>query len=248
MSRSTAILVWVASLLLLTWVAVALRHEAIALDLGQRVDRALASHAITGIHIAVDGRDVSLSGELPAGRDAGALGDIAAQTWGVRTVDTAGLVPVSSPHDPDDPLSARFDTGRIVRLGGDLSNPMSAGVCQRTMARLASLGSVLFESGGASPMIDSYPLLNDLAKVAYQCPDTRLVIGGHTDGSGDRRANLRLSQARAEAVERFFYLAGIPLERMQTIAYGDSQPIASDATPEGRAANRRISFQVLPAQ
>jgi outer membrane protein OmpA-like peptidoglycan-associated protein len=95
-------------------------------------------------------------------------------------------------------------------------------------------------------MRESYPVLNDLAAVAYQCPDTRLVIGGHTDAGTDRDFKLRLSQARAEAVERFFYLAGIPAERMQIVAYGDSQPVASNASPQGRAANRRITFDVLP--
>jgi OOP family OmpA-OmpF porin len=87
-----------------------------------------------------------------------------------------------------------------------------------------------------------------LATVAYQCPGSRIIIGGHTDASGDRTINLRLSKARAEAVERFFNLAGIPAERMQSVAYGDSQPIASNATPEGRAANRRITFDLQPIQ
>jgi outer membrane protein OmpA-like peptidoglycan-associated protein len=95
-------------------------------------------------------------------------------------------------------------------------------------------------------MLASYPLLNDLAQVAYQCPDTGIVIGGHTDNAGDPAFNLRLSQARAEAIERFFYYAGIDPSRMQIVAYGDSRPIASNSTPEGRAANRRITFDVVP--
>jgi outer membrane protein OmpA-like peptidoglycan-associated protein len=125
---------------------------------------------------------------------------------------------------------------------------MDAGTCQRTLARLAAAGSVRFEPGGASPLLESYRLLNDLATVAYQCPETRIIIGGHTDASGDPQSNRRLSQARAEAVKRFFHLAGIRAERMQTVAYGDSRPVASNATPEGRAANRRITFHVLPNQ
>ncbi|MDJ0738954.1 MAG: OmpA family protein [Gammaproteobacteria bacterium] len=248
MSRSTAILVGIASLLLLTWITVATRHDAIENDLAERVGQALAAHAISGLEIAPDGRDVRLSGELPRRFAPDYVAGIAADVWGVRSVDADAVVRRASMLDANDPLNARFDTRRIVRLGGDLSNPMDAGSCQRTMARLASVSAIRFESGGASPMIESYPVLNDLAAVAFQCPATRLVIGGHTDGSGDREFNLRLSQARAEAVERFFYLAGIDPRRMQIIAYGDSQPIASNATPEGRAANRRITFDVLPIQ
>lgn len=97
-------------------------------------------------------------------------------------------------------------------------------------------------------MLESYPILNDLAAVAYQCPESRIVIGGHTDSGDDRDFKLRLSQARAEAIERFFYYAGIPAERMQIVAFGDSQPVASNSSPAGRAANRRITLDVLPLQ
>ena len=248
MSRSTVLLAGLASLLLLTWVTVAVRHVPIEADLVQRVKQTLASYAITGLTIEADGRELRLSGEISRHIDPDHVAKIARQVWGVRTVEVDALRQRSSMLDADDPLSPRFDVSRIVRLGGDLSNPMDAGTCQRTMARLAAAASVRFEAGGASPMLESYAVLNDLASVAYQCPQAAIVIGGHTDASGDRNANLRLSQARAEAVERFFYLAGIPAQRMQIIAYGDSQPVAGNTTAEGRAANRRITFDVRPVR
>lgn len=246
MSRSTAVLVGMASLLLLTWATVALRQGPIEADLVQRAEQALSYYAIEGLRITANGRDLTVSGTLPPGAESDSVATIVTDTWGVRTVDASGLRPLPTGQAHRNPLSARFDQTRIRRLGGDLSNPMDAGTCQRTMARLAASSTVLFEAGGASPVIDSYPVLNDLASVAYQCPRTYIVIGGHSDASGDREANLRLSQARAEAIERFFYLAGIPAERMRIVAYGDSQPIASNATAEGRAANRRITFEVFP--
>jgi flagellar motor protein MotB len=49
-------------------------------------------------------------------------------------------------------------------------------------------------------------------------------------------------------VERFFLLAGIPGERLQSVAFGDSQPLASNSSAAGRAANRRITFDVLPLE
>jgi outer membrane protein OmpA-like peptidoglycan-associated protein len=247
-SRSTAILVALASLLLLTWVTVALRQQPIASDLSARVERALAAYAIPGLEIAVDGRDLRLGGELPRDIEPGYVAGIAAEVWGVRVVDVSDLRRQSSTLGEDDPLEMHFEPNRIARLGGSLANPMEADACQRTMARIAAVSTVRFEAGAASPMLDSYPILNDLATVAYQCPGSRIIIGGHTDAGGDRPFNLRLSKARAEAVERFFNLAGIPAERMQSVAYGDSQPIASNATPEGRAANRRITFEVQPIE
>ena len=246
MSRRTAILVALASLLLLTWLAVVLRYQIIEEDLHQRVEQALAAYSIDDVDIAIDGRNLRLSGEIARELNPDYVGEIAAAVWGVGLVDSSGLSRRKSLLEKDDPLNPRFETRRIVRLGGNLSNPLDAATCQRMMARLAAVSSVRFEAGGAAPMRESYPVLNDLAAIAYQCPDTRLVIGGHTDAGGDRDVKLKLSRARAEAVERFFYLAGIPAERMQIIAYGDSRPVASNASAQGRAANRRITFDVLP--
>ncbi len=246
MSRVTAVFFALACLLLLTWIGAWLTRGTVQTDLVQRVQHALGSHAITDLNVSADGRDLRISGELVRAVSPERVAEIAAAVWGVRVVDIEQLAQQMSPRDPDDPLNPRLDAKRIVRLGGDLSNPMGAGTCQRTMARLAASGRVLFAAGSASPSLESYPVLNDLASVAYQCPQTYLIIGGHTDGTGDREASLRLSQARAEAIEQFFYVAGIPRERLRVAAYGDSQPIASNATSEGRAANRRITFAVRP--
>lgn len=246
MSRGTVVVIGLVALLLLTALTVAVSRKAIERDLIQRTTQQLGSNAIVGLTIAAEGRDLRISGELPAGVPPDRVVAVAASVWGVRTVDVAALVRPVALTDPREPLNPRFDTRQIVRIGGDLSNPLDAGTCQRTMARLASVGQVVFASGSASPLLASYPTLNDLATVAYQCPDTYVIIGGHTDGTGDREASLRLSQARAEAVERFFYLAGIAPERLRIVAYGDTQPVASNATREGRAANRRITFEVRP--
>jgi outer membrane protein OmpA-like peptidoglycan-associated protein len=247
--RSSVILIGIASLLLLTWITLVVRLEKIESDLVQRARQALATYAITDLDIHAEGRDLFLRGEVSHKIGPQTVADVVRGVWGVRAVDVADLVQGTSSLDRDDPLTARFDAREIVQLGGNLTNPMDAGTCQRTMARLAAAGSVRFEADGASPMPESYRLLNDLAAVAYQCPQTRIVIGGHTDDTdGDRDFRLRLSLARAESVQQFFYLAGIAAERMQVMAYGDSQPIASNASAEGRAANRRITFDVFPIQ
>ena len=243
-SKSTAVLVALASLLLLTWVTVITYRAPIEQDLVQRVQLALSSHGLPALDIQADGRDVWIGGEVSGLVDPADVDEIAGRVWGVRRVSVERLAVRGPMLDADDPLNPRFDTSRIIRLGGDLSNPMGARTCQRTMARLAAASLIRFEADGASPMLDSYPVLNDLAAVAYQCPDTDIIIGGHTDASGNREHSLRLSQARAEAVERFFYLAGIAADRMRIVAYGDSQPIASNATADGRAANRRITFEI----
>lgn len=72
-----------------------------------------------------------------------------------------------------------------------------------------------------------------------------LEIQGHTDAVGDPEYNERLGEARAEAVRRFLSRDGIALNRMATISYGEDVPVADNATPEGRAQNRRVAIVVL---
>lgn len=247
MSRSTAIMVALATLLLLTWFTVALRYVAIESDLTERVKQALAAYAINGLTITARGRDLTINGEVSRTVSPETVAKLAGDVWGVRAVDISGIRRRQSLLDPNDPLHPRFDTGKIEKVGGDLSNPMSAGTCQRMMARLAAARSVRFIARSASPMPESYAVLSDLARLAYQCPGSVIVIGAHTGGGGEADAE-RLSLARAEAIEQFFFLAGIPAARMQVVNYGDRQPIAPNTTAEGRAANRRITFDIVPIQ
>lgn len=72
-----------------------------------------------------------------------------------------------------------------------------------------------------------------------------LEIQGHTDATGDEAYNEELGEARAEAVRRYLSKAGVALNRMATISYGEAEPVAPNDTPEGRAQNRRVAIVVL---
>ncbi|ADL00167.1 OmpA/MotB domain protein [Brevundimonas subvibrioides ATCC 15264] len=72
-----------------------------------------------------------------------------------------------------------------------------------------------------------------------------LEIQGHTDAAGPESYNDALGEARAEAVRRSLSRQGIALNRMATISYGEEAPVADNATPEGRAQNRRVAIVVL---
>lgn len=72
-----------------------------------------------------------------------------------------------------------------------------------------------------------------------------LEIEGHTDSSGGEAFNIRLGQRRADAVKDYLYRQhNVPLHKMNTISFGESQPAASNDTPEGRAQNRRVVIKV----
>jgi OOP family OmpA-OmpF porin len=76
-------------------------------------------------------------------------------------------------------------------------------------------------------------------------PDARVAIEGHTDAQGDEASNLALSESRAEAVRDYLVSQGIAADRLETAGFGESRPIASNDTAEGRAENRRIEFRLL---
>lgn len=72
-----------------------------------------------------------------------------------------------------------------------------------------------------------------------------LEIQGHTDSSGPDMYNLELGEARAEAVRRYLSKQGIALNRMQTISYGESEPVEKNTSRKGRSQNRRVVVVVL---
>ena len=72
-----------------------------------------------------------------------------------------------------------------------------------------------------------------------------LEIQGHTDGTGPDDLNIRLGEARAEAVRRYLNKQGVALNRMSTISYGKAEPVETNKTREGRSKNRRVVVIVL---
>jgi OmpA-OmpF porin, OOP family len=109
------------------------------------------------------------------------------------------------------------------------------------------LQNVNFASGDAEVAPESRPVLDAVGPVLVRYPTLRIEIGGHTDAEGSDAANRRLSEARARAVRAYLTNAftGIQPDRLTVRGYGESRPIASNATDAGRAANRRVEFVVL---
>ncbi len=93
----------------------------------------------------------------------------------------------------------------------------------------------------------SYPVLQAVADALVASPHVqRIVIEGHTDDQGDADHNLELSQRRAEAVARWLTEHGVEASRLVARGFGESRPIVSNDTPEGRAENRRVEFNLNP--
>jgi OmpA-OmpF porin, OOP family len=124
------------------------------------------------------------------------------------------------------------------------ASAVDATVCQQLFAELLAVGKIRFMSSQFSIDADSRGLMDRLVEIALRCPAASLEIGGHTDADGDEDANMKLSERRAQAVLEYLLRAGLPADRLHAVGYGQTVPVASNDTAEGKAQNRRIEFTV----
>ena len=108
-----------------------------------------------------------------------------------------------------------------------------------------TLEGVNFETGSSRLTADSETALGAVAGELKTHPRLRIELQGHTDSTGSVALNQRLSQQRADAVRQYMLSAGVPPEQLVAKGYGLSMPVASNATAEGRARNRRVVMSVL---
>jgi outer membrane protein OmpA-like peptidoglycan-associated protein len=110
-------------------------------------------------------------------------------------------------------------------------------------------GGVLFESAKWQLLPSAQTKLNDVANaLTKQDKDSTMVVEGHTDSQGKDAMNQELSQKRAESVRTYLVSRGIAADRITAMGYGPTRSIADNASPEGRANNRRVEIVVKPKQ
>jgi outer membrane protein OmpA-like peptidoglycan-associated protein len=101
---------------------------------------------------------------------------------------------------------------------------------------------IQFDVAQATLKPESMGAINEVAKLMKDHGDLNFEIRGHTDSDGDEDANMELSQQRADAVKAELMEAGIEESRLTTKGFGESQPLNSNDTAEGKANNRRVEF------
>ncbi len=102
-----------------------------------------------------------------------------------------------------------------------------------------------FQTGRSEILPDSYQILDQVIDLIARHDIERIRIEGHTDNQGGRALNMRLSNARAQAVRRYLLEQGIAEERIEAEGFGPDRPIAPNLTQRGRALNRRVEFHIL---
>jgi outer membrane protein OmpA-like peptidoglycan-associated protein len=108
------------------------------------------------------------------------------------------------------------------------------------------LQQVHFQTGSATILPDSFPMLGEIAALLKATPGIKKMrIEGHTDSHGNAAMNLDLSQRRAASVRQWLIEHGIAAGRLESQGYGLTQPIDTNDTDAGRAANRRVEFKIL---
>ncbi|WP_296244151.1 MULTISPECIES: OmpA family protein [unclassified Psychrobacter] len=114
----------------------------------------------------------------------------------------------------------------------------------RDVARALSLQVVNFEVDKAVIPEANKPLLDNAVKIMEQVPDMKLMIIGHTDKTADAAYNMKLSQERAQSMKDYLVAQGADPSKLMTKGMGETDPIADNATEQGRFRNRRIEFVV----
>ncbi|MEJ7926924.1 OmpA family protein [Sphingobium sp. AN641] len=101
-----------------------------------------------------------------------------------------------------------------------------------------------YDSATVQPQFQ--PTLDEVGSVLAQYPKTYIDVLGHTDSDGADAYNQGLSERRAQSVASYLSSRGVQSARIGTRGYGETQPIASNLTEEGKAANRRVEIKIAP--
>ena len=135
-------------------------------------------------------------------------------------------------------------TGQAEISLGEPEDIVDAAACQSLFVSVISNGTIQFETASARIDKDSSGLLDFIVSIAQRCPAGKIEVQGYTDADGSTAANLELSRQRADAVMQYLVNAGIDGSRLTAVGYGQTSPVASNATQDGKAQNRRIEFLV----
>lgn len=132
-----------------------------------------------------------------------------------------------------------------LRDGFTKETPIELTMTQMKPGAKMPINNIFFKQGSYQLSKDSYAELNRLTKILRNYKGIKIEIGGHTDNTGNDKANMELSKNRARAVMDYLIDKGLPRANIKAVGYGESNPVASNATAEGKKKNRRVELTIL---
>jgi outer membrane protein OmpA-like peptidoglycan-associated protein len=191
---------------------------------------------------------VALTGSW--GKLAGTRVERAEKALADAIVNTEGDENMAKKRDQEFASARAQEQAKLDQIMAQLKQDVVAGreglqvIDQKIKA--GQLPAIQFESGKAVLLPTSLPTLNEMGAFLEKYPQLKVRLSGHTDSKGKPKANLELSQARVEAVREYLVaLYKVKTQNLIPVGFGDTRPIADNATAAGRAANRRVEIQVL---
>ncbi len=159
------------------------------------------------------------------------------------TVEAVGYAPAKYMLDP-----AEAGEDRLLLRDIELGLPRSAADVAHethTEGKVLVLKELIFEQGRAKIGADSHAELDKVVQMINQNPNMVIQLEGHTDTRGNPKANLKLSQARVEAVKDYLVSKGISKSKVKTKAFGGTAPISREDSEEAHRLNRRVELRIL---
>jgi outer membrane protein OmpA-like peptidoglycan-associated protein len=170
------------------------------------------------------------------------IGDLTPGTWYAK-IDATGYLTTRASLD----IVVRQDAKATVHVRARPKDKDKLVVVEKKEIKIKQ--QVLFETGKATILPASSALLQEVADVIIHNPQVgRIEIQGHTDNTGDKSFNMELSAARAAAVKAYLVKLGVDGSRLDTKGFGDTKPVAANATDAGRQKNRRVQFMLVDAK
>ncbi len=145
-----------------------------------------------------------------------------------------------------DPFKGRLLDAEIGQRKVDLLTDFESSISADDPSESTiSLKHVFFETGSATLKDMSKYELDNLASIMTRYNTAAVELGGHTDNVGDPSSNQALSEARANSVKSYLMNKGISVDRLKAVGYGADQPVADNATEDGRQQNRRTELRII---
>ena len=149
--------------------------------------------------------------------------------------------------DPQKPLDPDIDKDGVENNQDKCPETLTDAVVNQQGCDLFAgvLDGVKFVTNGSKLNDDAKEALNELAQGLKSHPETVVGVYAHTDNRGKATVNLELSKRRVLSVVEYLVKTGVSAQQLKPFGYGESRPIVSNATPEGRLKNRRIEIVLL---